>query len=197
MPHGPPRLTRISLRGHSISVNSSQPPSILKTISIVNEMRSANVIGEYAIGGAVAAFMYIEPAFTADLDIFILLKQPGMIIDLTPILGWLVKRGYAQFERKAIVIEGWAVQFIPVFNPLTENALIGAIPIDLDGTPTRIFSQEHLMAICLDTGREKDFLRLSLFRLQKGYDGEKFTEIVNQFDLAEKWAKYKTSHPET
>ena len=36
----------------------------------LNEMQAAGILTDYAIGGAVAAFFYIEPAATFDLGIF-------------------------------------------------------------------------------------------------------------------------------
>jgi hypothetical protein len=42
------------------------------------------VIGEYAIGGAVAAFLYLEPGTTFDLDVFILWEASP-----NGLLGWI------------------------------------------------------------------------------------------------------------
>ena len=38
--------------------------NIKETISVIKEMRDEGVIGQYAIGGAVAATFYVEPAVT-------------------------------------------------------------------------------------------------------------------------------------
>ena len=161
-----------------------------KPLSILNEMESQKVIGPYAIGGAIAAFIYIEPAFTADIDIFVIME--GSSLDpLGPITAWLRERGYSNYEREGLLIEGWAVQFVPASKPLEKEALARAIGIDLAETPTRIFSQEHLMALCLDLGRPKDHVRLASFLLGKTYNEKLFTEIINRFDLAEKWATFK------
>ncbi len=40
-------------------------------LAVVNGMVADGVIGDYAIGGAVAAFLYLEPGTTFDVDIFI------------------------------------------------------------------------------------------------------------------------------
>jgi hypothetical protein len=42
---------------------------IKKTIEVLNAIQADGVIGRYAIAGAVAAYNYIEPAITHDLDI--------------------------------------------------------------------------------------------------------------------------------
>ncbi|MFA6691868.1 MAG: hypothetical protein WCR98_07815 [Saccharofermentanales bacterium] len=44
---------------------------IREVIEIVNRMEEDGVISSYAIGGAVGATFYIEPASTMDVDIFI------------------------------------------------------------------------------------------------------------------------------
>lgn len=36
----------------------------------INEMQAAGIIGKYAIGGAVGATFYLEPAATLDVGIF-------------------------------------------------------------------------------------------------------------------------------
>jgi len=46
--------------------------SIVKaTLQVINEMQAAGVIGRYAIGGAVGATFYLEPAATLDIVIFV------------------------------------------------------------------------------------------------------------------------------
>ncbi len=55
------------------------------------------------------------------------------------------------------------MQFLPVYNELTEEALARAIDVVFGSTPTRVLSAEHLAAITLDTGRPKDHARLTQF----------------------------------
>jgi len=48
-----------------------QPPTKLAAvIDVLDEMRRRSVIGDYAVGGAVAASLYVEPISTFDLDVF-------------------------------------------------------------------------------------------------------------------------------
>jgi hypothetical protein len=42
-----------------------------QTIEVLNQMVVDEIIASYAIGGAIAAFRYIEPASTDDLDILV------------------------------------------------------------------------------------------------------------------------------
>ena len=98
-----------------------------KTLAVINQLEQAGLIGRYAIGGAVAATRYIEPIQTYDLDIFVILPVlPSGLISLTPIYSDLTQRGYAP-QGECIVIEGWPVQFLPVYP---QDTLKGVQSID-------------------------------------------------------------------
>ena len=46
-----------------------------ETLSEINELRAAGLIGQYAIGGAMGATFYLEPISTYDLDIFVIFED--------------------------------------------------------------------------------------------------------------------------
>ena len=141
-----------------------------RTIEILNELESEGVFSRYAIGGAMAATFYAEPLLTFDLDVFILLETaPGNLISLSPVYHALRARGYCE-EHEAVVVEGVPVQFLPPYNALLEEALGEAPQVDYDGVPTRIMRAEHLLAICLQTGRTKDRARVAVLRAQAEID---------------------------
>ena len=150
-------------------------------------MQTDGIIGRYAIGGAVAAFFYIEPGTTYDLDVFIAWEPtPGGLLDIAPIYTYLTQRGYA-IKGECITVEGWAVQFLPTTSRLTHEALEQAAPVLVGKTPVPIFSREHLMAICLETGRPKDMARLLQFLEAGDTDEKKLGEILTRHELHTKW----------
>lgn len=164
---------------------------LTKTIQVLNEMQSAGVIGCYAIGGAIAAFLYIEPGATFDIDTFVSFEAPGgALISLAPIYEYLQKRGYSE-KREMVEIEGWPVQFLPPTSPLVTEALRNAPSITIEGVETRVFSREHLMAICLETGRPKDIARLVQFMEDGGTNDALLGEILARHHLQEKWERFK------
>lgn len=164
----------------------------LKTLQVINRMQAAGVIGQYAIGGAVGALFYLEPADTADIDIFISFAHPpGEIISLAPIYAYLANLGYDKFEKEGVVIEGWPVQFLPPENALVEEALAEAVVTDVDGVPTRVMSAEHLVAIALQTGRMKDFLRILDFIKAGVLDTARLDDILDRHDLAGKMKRFE------
>lgn len=79
---------------------------IKQTLDVINAMERDGVIERYAIGGAVAAFNYIEQAVTEDLDIFLSFDSTSPLITLDPILKDLRRRGYSDFRKEGIMIEG-------------------------------------------------------------------------------------------
>ena len=64
-----------------------------ETLEMINRMQHDDVIGKYAIGGAVGAIFYLETFYTADLDIFVMLPTaPGSsLLSLTPIYEYLTR----------------------------------------------------------------------------------------------------------
>jgi hypothetical protein len=158
-----------------------------ETLKIVNQMVKDGVIEEYAIGGAVAAIYYLEPFDTADLDIFVQVNTAGSDLPiLTPIYDYLTGQG-CQSKGEFIYIEGIPVQFLPVFNPLTEEAVEKAQTIKYAKVTTRIMRPEHLVAIMLDTGRPKDYLRISMFLEQGAIKIRRLHAVLKRHGLMKKW----------
>ena len=57
-------------------------------------------------------------------------------------------------------VGAWPVQFIPVFNALTREALELADVVDFEGVPLRVVRPDYLAVIALSAGRAKDFARI-------------------------------------
>jgi len=145
------------------------------------------VIEQYAIGGAVGAIFYIEPINTNDLDVFFHLKHSGTGLDiLAPLYDYLSGLGY-RAQGEAIDIEGWPVQFLPIFNPLLEEAVAQAKEVRFQRTTTRVMQAEHLVAIMLQTGRLKDHARIAQFMEHGVVDQGRLIEILRRHGLTRKW----------
>ena len=166
--------------------------SVEKVFSVIKQMEADGVIGRYAIGGAIGAVFWLEPMTTKDIDVFVLLPKTsgGAILTLSPIYDYLQARGYVA-SGQYLLIEGWPVEFIPPGSPLVEEALAESVERDVDGIATRVFTAEHLAAICLQTGRAKDFDRLTRFVEQGALDAQKFESLVRRHELLDKWAAFQ------
>jgi hypothetical protein len=68
---------------------------VKETLEAINQMQADGVIGKYAIGGAVGATLYLEPAATLDVDIFVMLPatQSGALLTLAPLYDYLRGHG--------------------------------------------------------------------------------------------------------
>ena len=162
-----------------------------KALAVVNILEQEGLIKRYAITGAVAATRYIEPMQTYDLDIFIVLQTPSSgLISISPVYTYPAKRGYVP-QEECIVIEGWPVQFLPVYNPLTAEALEQAADVEFGATPTRVINAEYLAAIMLDTGRPKDHARLLHFLESDVLDTAVLEDIVERHGLHGKWENFR------
>jgi hypothetical protein len=158
-----------------------------KTLRVLNRMVKDGVIGQYAIGRAVAAIFYIEPINTNDLDIFFHVKEPKAGLDiLAPLYEYLSDLGY-KGQREAIDIEGWPVQFLPVFNRLLEEAVEQAKEVRFQRTKTRVMQAEHLVAIMLQTGRPKDHARIAEFVEHEVVDPDRLADVLTRHNLMNKW----------
>jgi len=161
-----------------------------KTLEALNALEVEGVIRRYAIGGAAAAVFYMEPFLTYDLDVFVSLPaDQGGIVSLAPIYQAARKLGFGE-EGEHIIVEGVPVQFLPAYNALLKEALDQAREISYEVTVTRVFRPEHLMAIMLQTGRDKDRQRLEAFRRQATWDAAYFDGILIRHGLLERWMEW-------
>jgi hypothetical protein len=163
-----------------------------RTLAILNELERVRVMSRYAIGGAMGATFYVEPLLTFDLDVFVLLPQTaGGLLTLEALYEALRSRGYLE-EGECVTIEGIPVQFLPAYNALLEEALREARQADYEGTPTRVLRAEHLVAICVQTGRDKDRERVRIFLEQTALDMAYLSSVLQRHDLEARWKQWTT-----
>jgi hypothetical protein len=160
-----------------------------KAFGIINQMVADGVIENYAIGGATAAFFYIEPDTTFDVDIFCVLTgfKKDAIDMLQPIYDYLRQKNYHP-EAEAVSIEGAAVQFLPVHTTLNEEAVEQANVFDYEGVPVRVMTPEHLVGIMLQTGRPKDYVRVARFVSADAFNPNTLRIILNRHGLEKEWS---------
>lgn len=99
-----------------------------------------------------------DPA-TFGADVLVAAATPDRLDPLRAIYDYCREHGYAP-EGEAVHVGAWPVQFIPVFSPLTEEAVDRAETADFDGTPFRVVGAVYLAVIALSVGRAKDFARV-------------------------------------
>lgn len=165
------------------------------TLEAINRMQVDGVIGKYAIGGAVGATFYLEPAATVDLDIFATLPTAasGLLLSLAPIYEYLKSRGGKAVDEY-IEIGGWPVQILPLSNDLETEAVSEAVSTQVEGVTTWVMTAEHLVAIALRTGRAKDHNRILQFIEQGAVNREKLQAILERNGLVAKWKEFERKY---
>jgi hypothetical protein len=165
-----------------------------RAIRILNDMVSAGVVDTYAIAGAMGAMFYVEPVFTVDLDVLVVLPTAGLLVSLEPIYHYLKGRGYRP-EGEHVRIEGVLVQFVPVHDALTQESLDEAIDKTSGAVGTRVVGPEHLIAMALDLGRAKDYARVEQLLAQAGVGMSRLGKVLKRHGLMAKWNRYRTMFP--
>jgi len=154
-------------------------------------MQTDGIIGTYALGGAMAAVIYVDPFPTQDFDFFVHLNSPVSNLDpLRSLIDYLTPLGYP-IHGVEFKIEGILVQFLPFTSPLTEEATEMANITDIEGVQIRVLSPEYLMAVMLETGRTKDFLRAKMFLDQDAVNLDELNILIERFNLETQWLKLK------
>jgi hypothetical protein len=129
---------------------------------------------------------------TEDVDVFVHLRMPesSVLMDPSPIFGFLTSRGY-QMKGEYVIVEEWPVQFLAPPGRLGEEAMLNAESVDAYGFSVRVFGAEYLAAIALETGRAKDKARLLSFLTSPAFDRKLFEAIVSRYALTEAWKIFK------
>lgn len=162
------------------------------TLKVIEEMQSAGVLAKYAIGGAVGALFYLEPSVTPYVDIFVVLPTlpGGQILSLSGIYEYLLGRGY-EAKAEYIVIGDWPVQFLPATTELELEGLNAGVQAETEDVKTWVMTAEHLVAICLKTGRAKDYARIVQFIEFDAVNVAKLRDILARHGLSVKWEQFK------
>lgn len=166
---------------------------MVDTIRVLNDMVENKIIGKYAIAGAVAAYNYIEPTVTDDLDVLVSFETASKsgLVSLQPIVAYLGKLGYTEWRHEGIVVGAWTVQFLPVSGALDAEALDSATTVDAGNgglnLPCPVIRPEYIIASALIVGRPKDYVRIGQFIEDRAFDRDALNKVLLKHDLMAKW----------
>ena len=146
-----------------------------------NNLVTAGLIEDWALGGALAAIYYVEPFTTYDADIFFIPKDKGLTAGVPAIYAHLEAQGW-EVEREHLLIRGFPVQFLAA-SGLTEEAVREAVRIEYEGVPAKVFRAEHIVAIAASVGRAKDKVRIEQLLQQADIDQSRLENILQRHKL--------------
>ena len=157
---------------------------------LLNEMRGEGVITDYALFGAVAQMRYTEPVATLDADVLVVVPSTERLDVLSPLYDFCARKGY-NLEGESVRVGAWPVQFIPVFSPLTREALEQADTTEFEGVPFRVVRADYLAVIALSVGRAKDFARILALIEAASVTPEEIAILAQTQGLSAAWARFK------
>jgi hypothetical protein len=146
-----------------------------------NELVSAGLIKDYALGGALAAIYYTEPFTTYDADIIFVPGDTTLSAGMPAIYSHLQSKGW-RVEREHLLIKDFPVQFLAATG-LTEEAVRKAKPIQFERVPAKVFRPEYIIAIAASVGRHKDFARIEQLMSQAKIDNALLDDILRRYNL--------------
>ncbi|MEO8678192.1 MAG: hypothetical protein ABI665_04045 [Vicinamibacterales bacterium] len=156
---------------------------------LLNGMQEAGVITSYALFGAVAQMRYTEPVATLDADVLIAVPEPERVDVLSPLYQFCAALGYSA-EGEAIRVGAWPVQFIPVFSPLTREAMEEAEIADFEGVRFRVVGADYLAVIALSVGRAKDYTRILSLLESVSVSRDAIAALAGRHGLDEAWRRF-------
>src|SRR5512138_3038680 len=118
----------------------NEPSDILPLADVLraaNDLVTAGLIEDWALGGALAAVYYVEPFTTYDADIFFIPTDKSLTAGVPAIYGHLQSQGW-QVDREHLLVHGFPVQFLPA-QGLTEEAVREAERVEYERVPAKIF----------------------------------------------------------
>lgn len=157
---------------------------------LLNSMVDSAIIATYALFGATAQMRYTEAVATLDADVLVVLPGEQGLDLLGPIYEFCRNRGYEPHDE-AVLVGVWPVQFVPVFNSLTKEAVELADTVDFEGSPLRVVRAAHLAVIALSVGRAKDYARILALLESKSIVPEEIESLAAQHGLSEAWRRFK------
>ncbi len=145
----------------------------------LQQLESEGTVERYAVVGAIAALFYAEATPTFDLDVAVVVPQPGgsPIFSLDALYRALRERGFG-VEGAHVMIHGVPVQFLPGDEGLWRETVSEARTLDYEGTPVRIATPEHLVAMAWSAAEPKRLQRAMALLVSPGFNRDRLREIL-------------------
>lgn len=155
--------------------------SFIAALGELNSLKRRRIIKDYAVIGAVAATAYMEPVFTEDIDVIVLVDTDQ---EYRRTFGRIAELAEGQ-DGMHQVLGGVPVQLFPsTVMPLYRDAVENARQIRIDNLRVKIATAEHLILLYLLANRDRDRLRTRY--LLRNVSADRLQELLEKFDDSEK-----------
>ena len=154
--------------------------SFTEAFRALNGLKRRKVIRDYVVIGAVAATTYMEPVFTEDIDVIVLVDTDE---EYRSTFLAISRHAEAQ-DGMHQVLGGVPVQLFPSTTmPLYRDTLEGARQVRVGNLRVKFASAEHLIILYLLAFRERDHLRIR--SLLRNIDEGQLRYLLERFDDGE------------
>ena len=151
--------------------------SFTEAFKSLNGLKGRKIIRDYVVIGGVAATTYMEPVFTEDIGVIVLVDTDE---EYRRVFGAICQEAQAQ-DGMHLMLGGVPVQLFPsTIMPLYRDTLEGANQVRLGNLRLKIASAEHLILLYLLAFREKDQFRVRY--LLGNIDEERLRQLLERFD---------------
>jgi len=151
--------------------------SFTDAFKALNGLKRRKVIRDYVVIGAVAATSYMEPVFTDDIYVIVLVDSDEEYLTTFEAISQEAESQEGMHQ----VLGGVPVQLFPTtIMPLYRDSLDGARLARLGNLRVKIASAEHLILLYLLAFREKDQLRIRY--LLSNIDEGRLRHLLERFD---------------
>ena len=146
----------------------------------LNGFRRRGIIKGYAVIGAVAATAYMEPVFTEDIHVIILVDSDE---EYQAAFRSVSDESEGQ-DGMHQVLAGIPVQLFPsTISPLHREAVAQARKVRIDNLTVRVAAAEYLVVLYLLAFRERDRIRVRY--LLQDLNQELLNSLLERFDDGE------------
>ena len=149
-------------------------------VAALNQFKRRRIIRDYTLIGAVAATAYMEPVYTEDLDVVILvdsdeeyLRAYGAVAEVSDAM-----------EGMHLILGGVPIQLFPsTVMPLYRDAVEQGKQVRIGNTRAKVASIEHLILLYLTANRRRDRIRVG--DLLEDADESRLQSLLERFDDAQ------------
>lgn len=152
----------------------------------IDAMEVDGVVDDYAVGGGMAALFYAETTPTFDIDVFVVIAQQGLLIDLSSIYNWARNKGF-EVRDEYLIVHGVPVQILVANEGLETEAIKESQAMTNAGVDIRVMKPEYLVALYLQTGGDKRRGRARDLFAQDAIDNDTLKDVLTRYNLIEKW----------